>query len=268
MLALLARAEGRPRDPAGRARHGRGVPHRRPHHGDGERRGASRRGTPDAVRANARRAGRPISARRIDDGRHDAATTRIERPTDLHAYYGASHVLHGVDLADRAAARPSACSGRNGMGKTHADPHAARPRRRSAQGRIGLSRPATCSRARAARRSRGWASPTCPKGRGVFPNLSVRENLRDGGAAGHRRPQRLDLRARARRPFRASPSACDHGGQQLSGGEQQMLSIGRALMTNPDLLILDEATEGLAPLIVARDLARHRRDPRRPASRR
>ena len=58
----------------------------------------------------------------------------------------------------------------------------------------------------------------------------------------------------------------DHGGQQLSGGEQQMLAIGRALMTNPRLLILDEATEGLAPLIVAEIWRVDRRDPRAPAS--
>jgi len=88
-----------------------------------------------------------------------------------------------------------------------------------------------------------------PEGRGIFPNLSVRENL-----------QLAAQRARDNRPawdfervlgtFPRLKERLDSGGQQLSGGEQQMLAIGRALMMNPDVLILDEATEGLAPLIV------------------
>jgi branched-chain amino acid transport system ATP-binding protein len=89
-----------------------------------------------------------------------------------------------------------------------------------------------------------------PEGRGIFPNLSVRENLvmaARPGAAG--RPDWTFDRVMATFPRLAE--RLSHGGQQLSGGEQQMLSIGRALMTNPELLILDEATEGLAPLIVA-----------------
>jgi ABC-type branched-subunit amino acid transport system ATPase component len=84
----------------------------------------------------------------------------------------------------------------------------------------------------------------------------------DGRARAAAPQRRLDLRARAGRPSRAWPNALHHLGGQLSGGEQQMLSIGRALMTSPELIVLDEATEGLAPLIVARHLARHRRDPR------
>ena len=89
-----------------------------------------------------------------------------------------------------------------------------------------------------------------PEGRGIFPNLSVRENLVMAARAGP------DGRAdwtfdRVLATFPRLAERLAHGGQQLSGGEQQMLSIGRALMTNPQLLILDEATEGLAPLIVA-----------------
>ena len=89
-----------------------------------------------------------------------------------------------------------------------------------------------------------------PEGRGIFPNLSVRENLVMAARAGvdGRRDWTYE---RVLDTFPRLTERLGHGGQQLSGGEQQMLSIGRALMTNPQLLILDEATEGLAPLIVA-----------------
>src|SRR5690606_913474 len=89
-----------------------------------------------------------------------------------------------------------------------------------------------------------------PEGRGVFPNLSVRENLLVAARPG-RRGQSGWTCERVLATFPRLAERLDHGGQQLSGGEQQMLAIGRALTTNPDLLILDEATEGLAPLIVA-----------------
>ena len=87
-----------------------------------------------------------------------------------------------------------------------------------------------------------------PEGRGIFPNLSVRENLVMAARAGAdgRRDWSFE---RVMQTFPRLAERLDHGGAQLSGGEQQMLTIGRALMTNPDLLILDEATEGLAPKI-------------------
>jgi branched-chain amino acid transport system ATP-binding protein len=89
-----------------------------------------------------------------------------------------------------------------------------------------------------------------PEGRGIFPNLSVRENLvmtaRSGADGGTE--WTLD---RVLATFPRLAERLGHGGQQLSGGEQQMLAIGRALLTNPRLLVLDEATEGLAPLVVA-----------------
>ena len=87
-----------------------------------------------------------------------------------------------------------------------------------------------------------------PEGRGIFPNLSVRENLLMSARAGidGRREWTFD---RVMTTFPRLGERINNGGWQLSGGEQQMLTIGRALMTNPDLLILDEATEGLAPLI-------------------
>jgi len=93
-----------------------------------------------------------------------------------------------------------------------------------------------------------------PEGRGIFGNLSVRENLVMAARPGAR-GQREWTYERVLETFPRLAERLNHGGQQLSGGEQQMLTIGRALMTNPDVLILDEATEGLAPLI-AREIWR------------
>jgi branched-chain amino acid transport system ATP-binding protein len=93
-----------------------------------------------------------------------------------------------------------------------------------------------------------------PEGRGIFGNLSVVENLKMAARAGTQ-GQRDWTYERVLDTFPRLKERLGHGGQQLSGGEQQMLTIGRALMTNPDVLILDEATEGLAPLI-ARDIWR------------
>jgi branched-chain amino acid transport system ATP-binding protein len=87
-----------------------------------------------------------------------------------------------------------------------------------------------------------------PEGRGIFGNLSVHENLVMAARPGVRGQQDWTYQ-RVLDTFPRLGERLNHGGQQLSGGEQQMLSIGRALMTNPDLLLLDEATEGLAPLI-------------------
>ena len=166
--------------------------------------------------------------------------------TDLHTYYGESHTLRGVSLALGEGAALGLL-GRNGMGKTTLI--------RALMGYVPVSRgsvqwrgePATGDAPeRMARRGIGYV----PEGRGIFPNLSVRENLvmtaRPGPTG--KRDWTLD---RVLATFPRLAERLGHGGQQLSGGEQQMLSIGRALMTNPRLLILDEATEGLAPLIVA-----------------
>jgi branched-chain amino acid transport system ATP-binding protein len=99
---------------------------------------------------------------------------------------------------------------------------------------------------RMARRGIGYV----PEGRAIFPNLSVRENLLMAARPGP--DGRNDWTfERVLQTFPRLGQRLSHGGQQLSGGEQQMLAIGRALMTNPLLLVLDEATEGLAPLIVA-----------------
>ncbi len=164
----------------------------------------------------------------------------------LHTYYGDSHILHGVALQ-----LPSGTSlgllGRNGMGKTTLI-RSLLGFTRTAQGRVRwLGEDVTGhTPERMARRGIGYV----PEGRGIFPNLSVRENLLMSARPGPQ-GQRDWTFDRVMTTFPRLAERLGHGGQQLSGGEQQMLSIGRALMTNPQLLVLDEATEGLAPLIVA-----------------
>lgn len=166
---------------------------------------------------------------------------------DLHAWYGSSHVLHGVSI-DIRRGETVGLLGRNGMGKSTLIRtllgHVAQR-----EGQVMLfGRDA--SRARPHEIARQGVAYV-PEGRGVFPNLSVRENLvmaarppSAAGAGGWSLPRVLQT-------FPRLKERLGHLGGQLSGGEQQMLSIGRALMTQPALVILDEATEGLAPLIVA-----------------
>jgi branched-chain amino acid transport system ATP-binding protein len=164
----------------------------------------------------------------------------------LHTYYGDSHTLRGVSLA-LPAGTSLGLLGRNGMGKTTLI--------RALMGHVPVTRGAVhwqgrevthAAPERMARLGIGYV----PEGRGIFPNLSVRENLVMTARPGPdgRRDWTYE---RVLATFPRLTERLKHGGQQLSGGEQQMLSIGRALMTNPSLLILDEATEGLAPLIVA-----------------
>ena len=175
---------------------------------------------------------------------------------DVHTYYGDSYILQGMSL-EVAAGSVVALLGRNGMGKTttmrsiigFTPPRSGRvhfkgrdvaglPSHRIAQMGIGL----------------------VPQGRRTFPSLSVEENLTMAARkAGHAAAWSLEkvyalypiLKERAR-----------YGGGLLSGGEQQMLSIGRALMTNPDLILMDEPSEGLSPLTVQR-VGRDIRDLRR-----
>ncbi|HUQ74562.1 MAG TPA: ABC transporter ATP-binding protein [Burkholderiales bacterium] len=163
---------------------------------------------------------------------------------NLETAYGASQVLFGIDL-DIAAGEVVTLLGRNGMGKTT-----------TVRSIMGL----TSARAGTIRfrdrpiereapdRIARMGIALVPEGRQIFPNLSVWENLaafagNRSGRADPWTPERVlelfpNLRERAK-----------NAGNQLSGGEQQMLAIGRALVTNPHLLILDEATEGLAPLV-------------------
>ena len=165
---------------------------------------------------------------------------------DIHAWYGSSHILHGVDIAI-ARGETVGLLGRNGMGKsTLIRTLLGHVTQREGSIRIDGH---DLSRARpheVARRGVAYV----PEGRGVFPNLSVRENLVMAARAG--RDGRKDWSyERVMATFPRLAERVNNLGSQLSGGEQQMLSIGRALMTHPDLVILDEATEGLAPLIVA-----------------
>lgn len=163
----------------------------------------------------------------------------------VHAWYASSHVLHGVDI-QIARGQTMGLLGRNGMGKStlirtllgHVTQR---------EGRITLFgqdaskfKPHQVARLGVA---------YVPEGRGVFHNLTVRENLLMAARPG--RDGRNDWTYdRVMQTFPRLTERLTNMGNQLSGGEQQMLSIGRALMTHPELIILDEATEGLAPLIV------------------
>ncbi len=168
----------------------------------------------------------------------------------LNTYYGTSHVLRGVDFCVREG-EAVGLMGRNGMGKTTL--------LRSMLGLVPARggevrlRGVDVTRRPAFRITREGVAYV-PEGRGIFPNLSVRENLQMAARAGRdgRRDWTFD---RVLSTFPRLAERLGHGGAQLSGGEQQMLTIGRALLTNPELLILDEATEGLAPLI-AREIWR------------
>jgi branched-chain amino acid transport system ATP-binding protein len=162
----------------------------------------------------------------------------------LNTYYGASHVLRNLDFHIERG-QTVGLMGRNGMGKStllKSITGLVKPR----SGTITFQGQAIQGHTPYAIANMGMAY--VPEGRGIFGNLSVHENLVMAARAGVRGQQDWTYQ-RVLDTFPRLGERLRHGGQQLSGGEQQMLSIGRALMTNPDLLLLDEATEGLAPLI-------------------
>jgi branched-chain amino acid transport system ATP-binding protein len=163
----------------------------------------------------------------------------------LHAGYGATPVLHGVDL-HVGAGEAVALLGRNGMGKTTLV-RAVMGLVAVRSGRIDFAGEPIVGEAvhRIARRGIGLV----PEGRQVFPNLSVEEHLSAFRRRAHEPGREEWSPERVLALFPALAARRDHLGHQLSGGEQQMLAIGRALVTHPRLLILDEATEGLAPLV-------------------
>ena len=166
--------------------------------------------------------------------------TPILQATGLHAHYGASHILRGVDLSVQPG-EAVGLWGRNGMGKTTLirTLMGLVPAR---EGRVLVDGQDLAGMPAFARARLGIA--VVPEGRGVFASLTVRENLVLAARPGAR--WSLD---RVLTTFPRLAQRISHRGGQLSGGEQQMVAIGRALMTDPRLLILDEATEGLAPLI-------------------
>jgi branched-chain amino acid transport system ATP-binding protein len=162
----------------------------------------------------------------------------------LATAYGRSQVLFGVSFSVRSG-EVATLLGRNGMGKTT-----------TVRSIMGMVRPHGGTIAFEGKPLHGLPSyrvaqaglGLVPEGRQVFPNLTVRENLVATAARRSGHPELWTLE----RVFALFPQLAErraHFGSQLSGGEQQMLAIGRALMTNPRMLILDEATEGLAPLV-------------------
>ncbi|HTO11251.1 MAG TPA: ABC transporter ATP-binding protein [Candidatus Binatia bacterium] len=160
---------------------------------------------------------------------------------DVHTYYGESHVLHGVSL-DVAPGEVVAILGRNGMGKTtliRSVVGFSPPRR----GRVSFKGADVTGWAPFRRVERGMA--LVPQGRRVFASLSVRENL-DVARAG----DGIWTLGKVYALFPRLAERAENRANKLSGGEQQMLAIGRALMSNPALLLMDEPTEGLAPLLV------------------
>jgi len=176
--------------------------------------------------------------------------TAIIEARELHTYYGTSHILHGIDLTLRPG-EALGLMGRNGMGKTTLIRTLLGlvPARRG-EVRIDGKTMTHAAPHRIARQGLAYV----PEGRAIFPNLTVRENLLMAARPGTD-GRSLWTQERVLETFPRLAQRLAHGGEQLSGGEQQMLAIGRALMTNPRLLILDEATEGLAPLI-AREIWR------------
>jgi branched-chain amino acid transport system ATP-binding protein len=164
----------------------------------------------------------------------------------LNTHYGASHVLHGVDLTVPRG-RICAVLGRNGVGKTT-----------TVRSIMGLVPPTSGRVLLDGTDIAGWPPHRVaragvayvPEGRLIFPDLSVLENIR----VGERTPAKVWMVERLLQLFPALRERSGNRGWQLSGGEQQMLAIARALVSDPRVVLLDEPSQGLAPLVV-RELA-------------
>src|SRR5215470_3588352 len=192
------------------------------------------------------RCARPISVRPMSRQTSRSRMANLLELDGVQTTYGFSQVLHGISLAI-APGEVVTIMGRNGMGKTT-----------TVRSIMGLTTAMTGSIRFGGREIRGLPAyqvaklgiGLVPEGRQVFPNLTARENLIATAANRSRaaEPWTLDKVCEL---FPRLAERIANMANQLSGGEQQMLAIGRALMTNPRLLILDEATEGLAPLIRA-----------------
>jgi len=162
---------------------------------------------------------------------------------NVHAFYGAAHILHNMNLQVRQGEKV-ALIGRNGVGKTTVvNTILGLAQMRSGKLTVGgkqLSKP------------RMYMAAQCgvavvPQGRCIVPNLTVEENLLLGAATGRKGYWNA---AKIYQLFPILQERCHMPGTALSGGQQQMLAVGRALMANPSLILLDEPTEGLAPVIV------------------
>ncbi|CAM5212075.1 ABC transporter ATP-binding protein OS=Castellaniella sp OX=1955812 GN=EPN31_06950 PE=3 SV=1 [Castellaniella denitrificans] len=163
--------------------------------------------------------------------------------SDVHAYYGAAHILQGLSLQVSEGERV-ALIGRNGVGKT-TTVNTLMGIARLGAGEIWIDD--ALIRKPLAYTPAQHQIAIVPQGRRIIANLTIEENLVLGSASRHPGPWNL---AEVYRLFPILQERAHTPGTALSGGQQQMLAIGRALMANPRLMILDEPTEGLAPVIV------------------
>lgn len=167
------------------------------------------------------------------------------RLEDIHTYYGESHVLQGVSI-EVSQGKVVALLGRNGMGKT-TTLHSIAGFLTPSKGSILFNGINICRKPAHSIVKSGIA--LIPQGRRIFKSLTVRENLIIG-SYNHRDTEKLFSLEEVYELFPVLRKKANQMGDQLSGGEQQMLAIGRALMTNPELILMDEPFEGLAPTIV------------------